>query len=159
MENDYTNVHYTGHKETTMQFVPFLLFNGNCREVMNFYAELFGGMLELVTYADSPADEIPRPRSASGREDDIIHSALRYNDDLLPFLTAADLPSGSTTPISNGLVCINCTSYEHVEHLLRQLSPGGKIIQPITTEFWGAWIAKVVDKYGTNWFLCYEAVG
>jgi uncharacterized glyoxalase superfamily protein PhnB len=36
---------------------PYLFFNGNCREALNFYKDCFGGQLELMTYADAPNKE------------------------------------------------------------------------------------------------------
>src|SRR5258707_3289987 len=31
------------HQEPSMQFIPYLNFNGNCAEAFAFYARLFGG--------------------------------------------------------------------------------------------------------------------
>lgn len=75
---------------------------------------------------------------------------------MLPFITAADSPIGSTSPISNGQITIDCTSEKEIEHLFRQLSQGGKVIQPLTNVFWSARIGRVVDKYGISWFLSYQ---
>jgi len=32
----------------------YLFFDGTCREAMEFYKGIFGGKLEMSTYADSP---------------------------------------------------------------------------------------------------------
>ncbi|HHL3493766.1 TPA: VOC family protein [Legionella pneumophila] len=139
-----------------MQLAPYLLFNGNCREAMTFYAQCFSGLLEFVTYGECPSDEIICPKSASVNEDNIIYSALRNNENLFPFITAADLPYWSTDTINNGQITICCTSNIQIEHLFQQLSQEGKIVQPLTNVFWSARIGRVVDKYGINWFLNYQ---
>lgn len=139
-----------------MQLAPYLLFEGNCREVMSFYAECFGGLLEFVTYGEWPSEETNRPKSVSGKEDDIIYSSLRDEENLLPFITAADLPFGNTTQLNNGQITIYCTSEIQIEQLFKQLSKEGKIVQPLTNVFWSARIGRVVDKYGVSWFLNYE---
>lgn len=33
---------------------PYLFFNGNCREAMEFYASALGGKLNVMTYAQAP---------------------------------------------------------------------------------------------------------
>ena len=143
-------------KEITMQLAPYLLFDGNCREIMNFYAQSFDGLLEFVTYGECPPDEANRLKRASGKEDDIIYSAVRNKQNLLPFLTAADLPFGSKSPISNGQITIDCSSEKEITHLFQLLSQGGKVIQPLTNVFWSARTARIVDKYGVSWFLSYQ---
>ena len=37
-----------------MAFVPYIHFQGQCREAMAFYADVFGGTLEVMTYAEAP---------------------------------------------------------------------------------------------------------
>jgi PhnB protein len=34
---------------------PYLTFNGNCKEAMNFYKEIFGRELSMMTAGESPA--------------------------------------------------------------------------------------------------------
>ena len=51
---------------------PYLNFDGDCREAMSFYAQLFGGQLDLQTFGASPmADQVgpdeERPRSCTAR--------------------------------------------------------------------------------------------
>ena len=41
------------------QLTPYLFFDGNAREAMEFYKECFGGKLEVMTYADAPEDACP----------------------------------------------------------------------------------------------------
>ena len=38
------------------QIVPYLAFNGNCREAMEFYKECLGGELEFMNWGDAPED-------------------------------------------------------------------------------------------------------
>ena len=40
---------------------PYLTFNGNCKEAMGFYKEIFGGELSLMTAGKSPVQRIKMP--------------------------------------------------------------------------------------------------
>jgi PhnB protein len=42
-----------------METVPFLAFEGNCREAMTFYKECFQGELFLMPFSDAPGGFSP----------------------------------------------------------------------------------------------------
>jgi PhnB protein len=45
-----------------MRYIPYLTFNGDCREAFEFYAKVFDGEIKgMFSHADAPmADEIPK---------------------------------------------------------------------------------------------------
>src|SRR5256885_1531439 len=46
------------HQEPSMQFIPYLNFNGNCAEAFAFYARLFGGtIVHQSTFGETPGFE------------------------------------------------------------------------------------------------------
>jgi len=54
------------------QLNPYLTFNGNCREAMNFYKECLGGELIFQTIGESPmADRMPEKMKEC-----ILHATL-----------------------------------------------------------------------------------
>ena len=55
------------------QVLPFLHFDGNCREAMEFYKQCLGAELFLMPYSDAPGNpEWVTPES----HDRIMHSTL-----------------------------------------------------------------------------------
>lgn len=45
-----------------MQIVPYLIFNGNCREAFSCYHQHLGGTLEaMLPFGDSPSAATSRP--------------------------------------------------------------------------------------------------
>ena len=36
---------------------PYLIFNGNCRQAMEFYADCLGADLNIMTYFEGPGDQ------------------------------------------------------------------------------------------------------
>ena len=76
-----------------MSFVPYLHFQGNCAEAMQFYADVFGaGDLQLMKYADAPDDVFPDGHKPAddGR---VMHSSLTLGSAML---MASDFPPGIT---------------------------------------------------------------
>lgn len=128
--------------------IPYLLFNGNCREVMNFYQSCFGGELALFTYGDSP--ENVRPKVAVN--DQIMHATLKKDTFTL---MASDWPGGEANQGNNVHLNIECETPAEIERLFIALSNEGKIIQALSDTFWGARFGMLVDKYGINWMLNY----
>lgn len=61
-----------------MPFYPYLYFGGNCRQAFERYHEIFGGELTLLTGKDAPPGTVPE-----GKDDLIMHAALKIDDDLL----------------------------------------------------------------------------
>ena len=72
-----------------MAFRPYLFFGGNCRDAFTRYQEIFGGELQIMTFADLPegADTMPgaKPEAAAFLPDVEIYyravdTALRHNE-------------------------------------------------------------------------------
>ena len=131
---------------------PYLTFNGNCREAMNFYKECLGGELIFQTIGESPlADNMP-----TKMKECILHSALK-NDELLLMatdcVTEAGLIKGNAVSIA-----INCTSEKEIRSYYKKLSAGGDATHPLENTFWGALFGTLTDKYGNHWLLNFKGV-
>ena len=69
---------------------PYLTFNGNCREAMEFYAWALRGELNVMTYAEAPEP----PAEGADR---VMHSRLTSGNALL---MASDAAAGQ--PVVEG---------------------------------------------------------
>jgi PhnB protein len=129
---------------------PYLNFDGNCKEAMQFYQSLFGGELEIMSIAESPAkDQFPEEL-----HNEILHSSL-INGDMK--LMASDMCGQGPLNQGNSItLSLDCSSKDEINNLYKQLSDGGQIIQELKVEFWGALFAMVVDKFGVRWMLSLE---
>lgn len=124
---------------------PYLTFEGNCREAMNFYQEVLGGELEFMVVKDSPvAGQMPPQYS-----DAILHSTLRHEEfeimgsDMNP----AALINGNGVHMS-----LIFKDEAETRELFDKLSAGGKVLQPLHEMFFGI-IGTFTDKYGKNWLF------
>ena len=129
-----------------MQFIPYLGFDGNAREAMEFYATVFRGQLHLMTFADSPmAAEMPK--EAQGR---VMHA---YIDAGGGALMGADAPPGSNVD-AGGCVNAQVTDVAEAERLFAALSEGARVIQmPLQETFWAQRFGMLIDRYGKAWMV------
>ena len=133
------------------QINAYVGFNGKCREAMTFYKECLGGELMLQTVAETPmAAQCPE-----GMQNSIMHSSLTKGNLLL--LMGSDMvgPDGHNQG-NNIALSINCSSEEEINTVFSKLAEGGKIIDPLKVQFWGAIFCVLTDKYGINWMFNYD---
>jgi PhnB protein len=134
------------------QILPFLNFDGNCREAMEFYKQCLGAELFLMPYSDAPSDQTwVTPES----RDRILHSTLKLGSDA-PLLMAADVMPGM--PFQHGssfAVVIECDSAEEIDTFFAALSAGGEVTMELQNTFWNARFGMLTDKFGVRWMLNY----
>ena len=124
---------------------PYLKFNGNCRQALEFYKNVLGGQLNLQTIGDSPAaGQFP-----ATMKDRILHGSLA-SDSLTIFGT--DVTGPGLTRGDNVFLCLVGKSKEEIETLFSKLSQGGKVTTPLKHEFFGIY-GDLTDKFGFNWMF------
>jgi PhnB protein len=123
---------------------PYLTFNGNCREAMQYYKECLGGELTLMPVGETPiASQLPHMQHA------ILHSALKTDDFEI---MATDMTPEKFTAGNDVQLCLVCKNEEELYSLFEKLSAGGKVTQPLHEMFFGM-IGTVMDKFGKRWIL------
>jgi PhnB protein len=128
---------------------PYLTFNGNCKEAMNFYKQIFGGELSLMTAGESPvASEMPAKYHHS-----ILHSSLKTNDFEI---MATDMVPGEFIEGNTVHMTLICNSEKEIHSLFEKLSVGGKVNQPINQMFFGL-IGDLTDRFGKSWVLEFDS--
>ena len=124
---------------------PYLTFNGNCREAMNYYKQCLGGELSFIVVGESPVASQTPPSI----KDHILHSSLK-TDELE--LMATDMQPESLNEGNTVHLCLGCKTEEETRSLFDKLSAGGKVNQPLHEMFFGL-IGTVTDKFGKHWIL------
>jgi PhnB protein len=131
------------------QGIPYLAFNGDCREAMRFYERALGlgAKLEMMmSGADSPvAAQIPKEHAHR-----ILHARLRFDDGSCIY--AGDTPVHmSYDGIKGVTIAMNYPSCSEAESVFKALSEGGKVTMPFQPAFWAKGAGMVTDKFGTPW--------
>jgi PhnB protein len=130
------------------QATPYLIFDGNAREALEYYKEIFEGeILELQTYGEA---DFPTPPEA---EEKIIHAQFKKGS---LFLMASDTFPGNRVEIGNHIsLAMELESEEDIQALYDRFTERGTSVMELQDTFWGAKYAKVKDPYGVTWDLNY----
>jgi PhnB protein len=124
----------------------FLVFNGDCREAMEFYRTCLGGELQLNRVGDSPVATQMPPEM----HDKIIFSTLTSGDIVL---MASDMVGeDGYKPGNTMFLSVVCEGRQELESLFSSLSEGGVVTQAVKEEFFGTFGA-LTDKYGFSWMF------
>lgn len=131
------------------QAIPYFTFDGNAREALNYYEEVFGGEItDLQTFGDANFETPP------GMDDHIMHA--RFRKDGLYFMTSDSFAGQDVAVGSNISLALELDSEEEINELYGKLKEKGTVYMELQDTFWGATFAKVKDAYGITWDLNFE---
>lgn len=131
------------------QATPYLMFNGNAKEALEYYKGVFGGEIaEIQTYGEA---DYPTPPEADNR---IMHA--RFKKDDLMLMVSDAFPGQSVDVGSNISLVLEFESDDEIRTVYSGLIVKGSIYMELQDTFWGATYAKVKDAYGITWDLNYE---
>jgi PhnB protein len=125
---------------------PYVNFKDNAREAMTFYQSVFGGELDISTFADMGAPV------EKGEEGLVMHSQLEAPNGMT--LMGADTPSHMEYQ-SGASISISLSGDDEAE--LRgywdKLFDGGTVTMPLEEAPWGDSFGMLTDRYGVNWMV------
>jgi PhnB protein len=125
---------------------PYINYNGQAKEAMEFYKEVFGGQLTISTFKEAGMSH--------GSEDDekIMHAMLIAENGIT--LMASDTPKGWVyNPGTNISVSLSGDNAAELQGYWDKLSDGGKIDQPLVEAPWGDKFGMIIDKFGIRWMV------
>ena len=136
-----------------MSLETYLFFDGNCREVFEFYRSVFGGdFLVLQRFRDGPPDmDVPEAEL-----DRIMHVSLPIGSSVLMGSDSCSAFGPPPVVGSNFGISIAGESREHCDEVFAKLSEGGMVKMPMQETFWGAWFGSWTDRFGVSWMINYE---
>lgn len=125
---------------------PYLSFRGNAKEAMVFYQSVFGGNLDLNTFAEYHASEDP------AEQDKIMHAMLTTENGMV--LMGADTPgSMDYSPGNNISISLSGPGEAELRGYFEKLADGGAVIMPLEKAPWGDTFGMCKDKFGLDWMV------
>ncbi len=129
------------------QLTPYLMFNGNCEEALNFYAKALGGeIVHLSRYEGSPME------SMASDKQKVMHATLIAKGITI---MGADDGQGEAENKGSGAVHLNINfdNTDEEEKVFNVLVEGGRSTMPLQDTFWGSRFGMLTDKFGVNWMF------
>ncbi|MBH5316997.1 VOC family protein [Paenibacillus sp. GSMTC-2017] len=131
-----------------MSLVAYLIFNGNCREAVEHYADAFGVEVpEMATFGGGPQNpDYPLPDAAKNL---IMNTRLDAFGDYIMF---SDTFPGSPFTVGNhSSIAIVTEDQEKLQAAFNKLKEGGKVELELQETFWSKSYGSLTDKFGVHW--------
>ena len=123
---------------------PYLSYNGNARQAMEFYQEALGGKLELGTVSDFGSPDAPNA-------DKVMHARLDTPDGYT--LMAWDVPVDVPHHPGNNVAVYLGGDDDALRGYFAKLSAGGTVTMPLERQAWGDEAGALVDRFGITWMV------
>ena len=132
-----------------INLTPFLLFEGNCAEAMEFYQSCFGGELTVTRVDDMPTkDQMPPEQHHKVAHAHLKSGAIEFS--------ATDWLHPTRTPRRGNTVAmyINGGTYSQLREIFDNLSTGADkaLLDDLRDMPFGSY-GHLADRYGVHWFF------
>jgi len=114
---------------------PYISFQDNARQAMEFYQSVFGGDLAMNTFGEYGAADSPQANL-------IMHAQLN-----------TDRGFTLMGPGTNMAVSLSGDDAEELRGYWERLSDGGNVSVPLEKQMWGDEFGMCVDRFGTAWMV------
>ncbi len=124
---------------------PYITFNGNARQALEFYQQALGGDLTMNTYGEYGDSSAPEANN-------IMHGQLETPAGFT--LMGADNPPG--TPYNPGkgfAVSLSGEDSGELQDYWKKLSEGATIDVPLEKQMWGDEFGQLTDRFGISWMV------
>ena len=134
------------------KITPYFLFNGNCRDAMEFYGKIFNAELILETFAEAKSADDPALTNETKYL--ISHGELKIGEETIMF---ADVPPAYNYNFGNNIVtAFRSSSLEEIKEVFSKLEDGGNVTMPLQKTPWSECYGSVTDKFGLSWNLNHD---
>ena len=129
------------------ELVCYLMFDGECRAAMTFYAAALGGELHVFTYGESQ-------QGGPEMADRVMHAKISAGG---ATLMASDVMQSMPLHTGNNFsLSIDCESAGEQDRLFAALGEGGTVTMALQETFWGARFGMLKDRFGIGWMLNFD---
>lgn len=129
---------------------PYLFFNGNCEQAVEFYRKALGAEVEMMMrYKDSP--EPPPPGMVPpGFESKIMHTSFRIGQTTVMASDGCDAEKAKFDGFS---LSLSVPTESEADRAFAALADGGQVRMPLAKTFWSPRFGMLADRFGVNWMI------
>lgn len=125
---------------------PYLTFNGNCKEALEFYHSVLGGKVEMHPFSEYYPDEASHPHGEK-----IMHGMLENH--AMSFMASDKALEGEYVIGNHMSMSISGDDAEYLRKAFAGLAEGGSTMMPLEKQVWGDEFGMLTDKFGIVWMV------
>ncbi|NSL50996.1 VOC family protein [Calidifontibacillus erzurumensis] len=131
----------------------YLIFNGDCRDAVEFYGQVFGSEPRIMTYGEAPSNpEFPLPEEAKNL---VMHAELMIEGSRVMF--SDTFPGKPYVKGNNIELTIVSKDMDRIKSIFNQLKEGGNVEMDLQETFWSKAYGKLTDRFGIEWQVSHES--
>ena len=124
---------------------PYLTLPGTARQAAEFYRDVFGGELSVMTFGEAGAADAPHA-------DQVMHAQLTSPSGYT--LMLADTPPGTDhVPGNDMAISLSGDDADELRGYWDRLSDGGSVQVPLEPQMWGDVFGMCADRFGVSWMV------
>jgi PhnB protein len=124
---------------------PYLNFDSNARQAMEYYQRIFGGTLNMNTFGEFGSQD-------TAEADKIMHAQLETDGGFT--LMASDTPAGMQRNVGDNIsISLSGDDAAALRGYWEKLSDGGNVTMPLEKQMWGDEFGMCVDRFGIPWMV------
>jgi PhnB protein len=127
---------------------PYLFFNGQCEEALNFYKTALGAELgPIMRFKDCPD---PEGRAQAKDLNHVMHTSFKVGQSEI---MASDGCSGGKPAFEGFSLSVAVQTEQEAGRIFGALTPGGNVMMPMGKTFFAPKFGMVTDKFGIGWMV------
>lgn len=136
-----------------MALEVYLNFNGNCRQAVDFYSEVFNTEItQIMTFGEAP--QSPDYQLPEEAKDLVMHARLTIDGNRVMFSdTFPGFPFVEGNNVS--LAFVN-KDIDLIQTVFDKLKQGGTVTMDLQETFWSKSYGSLKDQYGIEWQISHE---
>ncbi len=135
---------------TDIELMPYLQFQGDCEEALNFYKDILNGQIEIASRYDNPAMNVPEDF-----KNKILHARFTFGRYTI-FASDVMPKKMNESILANISMSLGFHDEKAAQNVFDRLSQGGEINIPFKKQFWGDWHGNFSDRFGIRWMINYS---
>jgi PhnB protein len=134
----------------------YIYFNGNCREAVEYYAQVFATEKpHIMTFGHSPPNpDYTLPEQA---KDLVMHTQLTISGSRVMF--SDTFPGTPFVAGNNIMLAIVSADAEQMKTFFNRLKADGTVEMELQETFWSKSYGSLTDKFGIKWLFNHESCG
>lgn len=134
----------------------YLIFDGNCREAVEFYAQVFETATpQIMTFGEAHQDpNYPLPEEAKNL---VMHTYLEISGAKIMF--SDNFPGTPFTAGNNFSIAFLSKNKDEIVSVFSKLKEGGNVEMELQETFWSKCYGSLTDKFGISWQVNLEDGG
>jgi PhnB protein len=124
---------------------PYITFNGNARDAMEFYRTVFGGELNVSTFGEFGQADAPGA-------DKVMHAQLETPAGFTLMASDTGPGMGEVQPSTSITISLSGDDQD-LRGYWEKLADGGTVTMPLEKQMWGDEFGMCIDRYGTPWMV------